>query len=256
MADVSKMVSDRVAISRTVLSSLQVHGAEVSKDLETILFPQGAPAHLTVADVLVALAGALSQATTGLRDADLAHAAELSDDDAPRTARDQAIIDLRAGLMSIRGALSAVFGGGILTAYGLTGETPEEPDLLLHRASSVQGLLAERPIVEPSKQAGVTVDAKALGHSLEGPMKRLAAALGDVRREEREAQLTLKARNDATAVWNSRYQGVADAATGIFELVGQGTLADLVRPTARRRAGLAEQGDLPASPPAEPAKTT
>jgi hypothetical protein len=110
--------------------------------------------------------------------------------------------------------------------------------------------------VEQAKQVGVTVDTKALGHSLEASVKRLRTALGDVRREEREAQLTLKARNEAATVWNTRYQGVADTATGIFELVGQADLADLVRPTARRRAGVTEQSDLPASPAAEPAKPT
>lgn len=254
MADVSKMVSDRIAISRTVLSSLQVHGPEVSQDLEKILFPSGAPAHLTVSELLGALAGALHHATSALRDADLAHAAELSDDEAPRAARDQGVLDLRARLMSLRGTLSSVFGSATVTAYGLAGDTPEDADLLLHRASSVAGLLAERPLVEPPKQAGVTVDGKALGHSLEEPMKRLRAALGDVRREEREAQLTLKQRNEAAAVWNTRYQGVADAATGIFELVGQADLADRVRPTARRRAGATEESDLPASsaPAGEP----
>ncbi|MEO5729383.1 MAG: hypothetical protein ABIV93_20500 [Byssovorax sp.] len=248
------MVSDRVAVSRTVLSSLHVHGAEVSEALEKLLFPKGPPAHLTVERLLAALGQVLEQARSELMTADLANAAELADDEAPRAARDQAIADVRARLISIRGTLSAVFGSGILTTYGLGGETPDDVDLLAHRAASVASLLAERPIVEKPKQAGVTVDAAALAQSLQQPMKNLTAALGDVRREEREAQLTLKARNAALAVWNARYQGVADVATGLFELVERGDLADLVRPTARRRAGLAEQADLPASPAADPAK--
>ena len=68
----------------------------------------------------------------------------------------------------------------------------------------------------------------------------------------REAQLTLKARNEAVGIWNAVYQGVADVVTGIFELVRRADLADLVRPTARRRAGVAEQGDL-AEDPTKPA---
>lgn len=255
MTNVSKMVSDRSAISRTVLSSLQVHGAEVSGSLEQLLFPGGLPPHLTVAQVLEALGNVLDQARTDLTRADLAHAAELADDAAPRAARDQAIVDVRARLISIRGTLSSVFGSGILPAYGLAGETPDDAELLSHRAANVAHLLAERPIVEPPKQAGVTVHALALAHSLQEPMKSLTVALGDVGREEREAQLTLKARNEASAVWSARYQGVADVVTGIFELVGRRDLAELVRPTSRRRAGVAEQGDLAASPAAEPAKT-
>lgn len=123
--------------------------------------------------------------------ADLANAAGLADDEAPRAARDQAIADVRARLISIRGTLTAVFGSGILTTCGLGGETPDDADLLAHRAASVASLLAERPIEEKPKQPGVTVDAAALAQSLQQPMKNLTAALGDVRREEREAQLTL-----------------------------------------------------------------
>ncbi len=246
------MVSDRIAIARTVLSSLSVHGAEVSDDLEKILFPDGAPAHLTVAMVLTALGATIERATSALREADLANAAELADDDAPRAARDQGVSDLRARIISIRGTLSSVFGNAIVGVYGLAAETPEDADLLVHRATSIASLLASRPLVEKAKHDGVTVDAALLGKSLEKPIAHLTAALADVRREEREAQLTLKARNAAAVVWNTRYQGVADAVTGVFEIVGQADLADRVRPTARRRAGIAETADLPASPPVPP----
>ncbi len=254
MAGVSKMVSDRIAVSRTVLSSLHVHGTEVSEALEKRLFPQGPPPNLTVAMVIEALGKVLERAGDGLATADLAHAAELADDEAPRTARDQAIAAVRARLISIRGTLSSVFGASLLSTYGLAGETPEDPELLAHRAANVAKLLADRPIVEQPKQDGVTVHALALAQSLQEPMKKLTLALGDVDRETREAQLTLKARNEASVGWNADYQGVADTATGIFELVRRGDLADLVRPTARRRAGMTEQGDLPASPAVDPAK--
>ena len=81
----------------------------------------------------------------------------------------------------------------------------------------------------------MTVNAAALARSLQQPIADLSAALADVGREVREAQLTLKARNDAVASCNGVDQGVADAVTGIFELVRRGDLADLVRPTAPRR---------------------
>jgi hypothetical protein len=200
--------------------------------------------------VLTALGASLQRSGSELRDADLAHAAELSDDDAPRAAREQGIITLRARLIGLRGTLSSVFGNGILSAYGLAGETPEDADLLLHRAASVADLLAKRPLAEVPLHEGVTIDAIALGHSLAKPIKHLTDALADVKREEREAQLTLKARNESAAAWNTRYQGIADTATGIYEAVGHTDLADRVRPTARRRAGVAEAADLPAPAPA------
>ncbi|MEO7328508.1 MAG: hypothetical protein ABI193_08020 [Minicystis sp.] len=243
MTDVSKMVADRVAISRTVLSSLDVHGSEVAQNLGELLFPKGAPKALTVEALIKALHEALSRSVTELSRADIAHAQELSDDEAPRLAREAAIVDVREQLISLRGTLSSVYGGEILKAYGLTGETPTDPELLLHRAEGVAAQLDERPLVEKAKQAGVTVDPRALSHALRAGTKKLKTALGDVRREEREAQLTLTRRNEAMATWNTHYQGVADTTTGIFELVGRGDLAERVRPTMRRRAGLTEDGD-------------
>jgi hypothetical protein len=68
-----------------------------------------------------------------------------------------------------------------------------------------------------------------------------------VRREEREAQLTREARNAALVRWNGSYQGLADVVTGLFELAGKPALAERVRPTARRRAGLTEDADMEGS---------
>lgn len=104
--------------------------------------------------------------------------------------------------------------------------------------------LENRPITEKPKQLGVKVDGKLLGQTLRVAAEQLEEALADVRREERELQLTQKRRNETMATWNARYPGVADVATGLFELAGRGDLADLVRPTARRRAGLTEEGDV------------
>jgi hypothetical protein len=255
MAEVSKMVADRVAISRTVLSSIEVHGADVAADLEKMLFPNGAPKKLTVELFLKALHGALAASVEDLRAADLAHTQELSDDDAPREARDAAISELREKIIGVRGTLASVYGASILKAYGLSGETPTEPNLLLHSASSAASLLQSRPLIEKPKQEGVQVDPKALASSLAAAEERLKSALDDVRREKREAQLTQKRRTEALSQWNGRYQGVADTATGLYEISGHMDLAELVRPTARRRAGLTEEEDVaegePATPPEE-----
>ncbi|MBI2569736.1 MAG: hypothetical protein HYV63_22255, partial [Candidatus Schekmanbacteria bacterium] len=52
---------------------------------------------------------------------------------------------------------------------------------------------------------------------------------------------------------DSTYQGVATALEGLYRLAGRADLADLVRPTARRRQGLPEPADTaPAPAPAPP----
>jgi hypothetical protein len=71
----------------------------------------------------------------------------------------------------------------------------------------------------------------------------LRKSLGDIEREKREAQLTLNAKNEAMAAWGPGYQGVADAVAALFVIGGRADLADKVRPTARRRAGLPEAED-------------
>lgn len=255
MADVSKMVAARVAISRTVISSLEVHGADVSAELAKILFPKGSPKQLTVEGFVQALAGALQRSVDDLVQADRAHAQELSDDDAPRAARDSSVADVREQLINLRSTLLAVYGPSVLKAYGLAGETPEDAEMLLSRANNTASLLTTRELSEKPRQKGVTVDPKALAKSLSASAKVLEKALGDVRREEREGQLTRQKRDSAALVQSGRYQGVADLATGIFELCGRSGLADVVRPTARRRAGLVEAADEVSeesdAPPAE-----
>jgi hypothetical protein len=243
VASISKMVSDRADISHAVVSSLTVHGTEIAAEAEQILFPDGLPKHLTVAQLFAALAGALDRSVTELTAADLANAQELSDDDAPRAARDAGVIDVRDRLINARGVLSSVYGAAILKAYGLGGETPDDPQQLVHRATNAATLLTTRALTEKAKQEGVAVDAKAIGRALAAAVKQLEAALGDVQREEREAQLTLKRRNAAMTAWNAHYQGVADVVTGFFELTGRADLAELVRPTVRRRAGLTDAAD-------------
>ncbi|HZF47381.1 MAG TPA: hypothetical protein VE093_01965 [Polyangiaceae bacterium] len=244
MSDVSKMVADRTAVARTVLSSIEVHGAEISADLTAILFPGGPPNPLTVKAFVSALHDALAASVKDLCDADLAHAQELADDDAPRAARDAAVAQLRDQVIGLRGTLSSVYGPAILKAYGLAGETPEDPNLLLHRAENTAALLASKPITEKPKQDGVTLDISKLVAALNAKSKELKDALDAVKREERQGQLTRSRRDQASNTVSARYQGVADAMTGLYELTGRADLADLVRPTARRRAGLVEEADV------------
>jgi hypothetical protein len=213
------------------------------------------PDKLTVADFITAFHGALDRTTAGMAQADIDHAQELADDEAPRLSRDTAMTSLREQMMGLRGTFTTVYGAGILGAYGLGGDTPDDAELLLQRATHTAQLLKSRPITEKPRQLGIIIDAAALATALETTAQQLRTALADVRREEREAQLTQARRDEAIARWNQHYQGVADTITGLYELAGRAELADRVRPTARRRAGMTEDADVPAEPatPATPA---
>lgn len=244
MSNVSKMVADRLAISATVMTSLSVHGASAAPAIEAILFPDGPPESLTVRDFLKALHDSLERNRNQLRDADLAHAAELADDEAPRAARDAAVAALRGTLTALRGNMINIYGSAVAVAYGVPSPIPESDDLLIRAATTVEQKLRERALTEASKNAGFAVDRAAVADVLKGLLAEVGAAAADVEREKREAQLTLKAKSAALSQWSTIYQGVADATAGLYALAGLSELSDLVRPTARRRAGLTEEEDM------------
>ncbi|MCC6555630.1 MAG: hypothetical protein IT372_21930 [Polyangiaceae bacterium] len=222
------------------MSSLEVHGPEVVPALEALLFPEGAPPQLTVAGVLQALHAVLARNRDRLSAADLAHAAELADDEAPRAARDEGLAGLRTLLTSTRATIANNFGPAVLTAYGIPSPIPDAGDLLLRTATLIEDKLRTRPLVEPSLQPGVTVNPIAIANAIKEKLDAVSGALADVERERREAQLTLEAKTGALAEWSLVYPFVDAVTTSCYEVARRNDLADVVRPTARRRAGQTE----------------
>jgi hypothetical protein len=251
MSDVSKAVANRMAITRTLTSAIEVHGPEVVAALEVALFPEGVPANCDVRVLFAALGAFAQRAIDDVAAKDLTHAVELADDAGPRQEREVAKTALRESIFGVRSMLEGIFGSSIVQVYGLAGDTPVEADELLHMASAAEQLLRNRELVEKPLRAGISVDMKAIANELKTHIDALNKALGDVRREEREAQVTRDARNGSLTAWSTSYQGIADVVTGFFELAGRVALAERVRPTARRRAGLedpAEQQPAPETP--------
>lgn len=243
MADVSKAVSDRLAIARTLTSAIDVHGAEVIVGLEAALFPDGAPQNVNLQVFFAALRAYVQRSTDDLSGKDQAHAVEMADDAGPREARDTAKAAVREGIIGTRATLEGVYGSTILAAYGLVGSTPDDADELMQMASTTETLLRERTIVEKPLRVGVSVNAMVIADDLKDRIQALRNALGAVRREEREAQVTRQARNEALEGWDKCYRSTADVVTGLFEMANKSEWADRVRPTARRRAGSPEPAD-------------
>jgi hypothetical protein len=211
--------------------------------IEKALFPKGVPPNLTVAGVLSALGAHLQARADALVTADKAHAAELADDDAPRAAREEGVSETRGYLVSLRANLAGNYGPEIAVAYGLDAALPEDAAALANLAGKVEHLLRSRPLAEPPKRASLKLDPIAAADDLKALGDGLRKSLGDVEREKREAQLTQNAKNATMAAWGPAYQGVADAVAALFVIGGRADLADKVRPTARRRAGLPEVED-------------
>ncbi|HVK71469.1 MAG TPA: hypothetical protein VM694_43750 [Polyangium sp.] len=243
MSQPSKLIADRVAISRTVLASLNEHTPDIAKELEAALFPEGPPRDVTVGGFLHALRDLLARSTEAMFAADLAHTRELADDDAPRALAEERLEVLKALLLSLRTTLASTYGVPVAAAYGIPSQIPDDPEVLLRVASTIERLLRDRPLVEPPKIRSLAIAPLAVSEDLGFAIVDLRRALADVDREKREAVLSQSTKNLAMARWLSTYQGVTEAACGLYALAGHAALAEGIRPTARRLAGLPEEED-------------
>lgn len=243
MSQHSKAVADRVAIARTVLSSLEDHAAETGKTLDEVLFPEGRPETLSTEAFLRALRGLLANATESMSAADREHSRELADDDAPRARLEEHAEMLRALLISLRATLSSTYGAVVAASYGLPTVIPAEPEALLVVGTAVAKLLRDRPLVEPPKIKSLAIAPLAVAEDLSLANAELKRALAEVDREKREAIVSQNAKTLAMGRWLSVYQGVAECAAGLYALSGHTGMADSIRPTARRLAGIPEEDD-------------
>jgi hypothetical protein len=234
------MVADRVAITNTVVTAIHVHGPEIFPIVEKALFPAGPPNNLKVADVITAFGAHLERTTTSLVNTDRAHTTELADDDGIREERDERTVDLKDLLSTLRSNLIRNYGAIVAGAYALGAALPDDAPALLLLAGNVENLLRTRALVEPGKNQSLKINAVLAADDVKNSAAALRTALGDVEREKREAQLTQGAKNEAMATWGATYPAVADGAAAFFALGGRPDLAQRVRPTARRRAGLPE----------------
>jgi len=243
MSQASKVVADRVAISRTVLASLYERAPEIARALDSALFPEGAPRALTTEGFLHALRDLLARATESMSAADLAHTRELADDVAPRELLEERIELLKSLLVSLRATLASTYGPTVAAAYGIPSQIPEEPEALLRHASATERLLRERSLTEPPKIRSLAIAPLAVSEDLGLAIADLKRALADVNREKREAIMSQSAKNLAMTRWSEVYQGVTEVACGLYGLAGHAELVDSIRPTARRLAGLPEEED-------------
>ena len=143
--------------------------------------------------------------------------------------------------------------------FGNAAEKWPQIDTLVRFASNVEELLRTRPLTETAKKKSLSIDAIDAADDVKEAREALETALGHVEREKRESQLTQAAKNNAMDDWSSVYPRSADCIAALFALAGREELANAVKPTARRRAGLTESPDNPEvpalPPPAAPPST-
>jgi hypothetical protein len=254
----SKLVTDREKSSRAVAAAAGTHAAAVGEALAKAL-AQHLKAGETMPNValLVQLLGRNIQAdSAALVKADKAHEAELSDDDAPRRARDEAFEKVRSLLVDLRSGVDSAYGAAGLGVLGLKGETPSDPSAVAGAAAAALEALqdAKRKLPKP-RRAGNKLDRAAYVEELTAELPPLQKALAKVANEDREKEATQRAKDQAFATNDRTFTRGAALLASLAAAAGLDDLADKVRPSGRRPGRTAAEdedaaGD--ASPEATP----
>jgi len=231
----SKQVTDRKKSALAVASAGRTHTGDVSASLRGLLSPYLKKGEdLPDIALLVELtARALDSAEATMSAADEANLRELSDDDAPRRARDEAAAALSDELVALREWLTGLYGPGALKSLGFSSATPEDPVVLERFAGEVISGIQAKPLPKP-RYKGVKWDPTETIAKIETLRTDLQSHLADVAREVREAEATLRAKVDAIVAYDERFSGVATFLVGLFRLAGETALAERVRPSSRR----------------------
>jgi len=251
MSKMSKEVENRLKVSEKVVASARAHRDKVASILaERVVAEEGTNPATTVAaykGIINSLALLLERASQRLEQKELGYTAEQADDVEPRKKRDAELPSCIAFMLKLRGNIQTNLGVEALKTYGLQGETPRVPSVLLRHMRNVANLLDEKP-VSISNDVGGTFDTTLAANSVRNKAAAFEAILGDVTREERELEGALVERDRMVNAWVDTYQGVANALVGLYRLAGYTEFAERVRPTRRTTSGEDPGPELPPAP--------
>lgn len=244
MAKISRLSGNMYAIHGNIASSVRVNSYTLSKRVEAKLFPGGVPSSVGVEDVIHALVEVLTRRYETFAELDRRVASELSRDRFLRGDRDVCVVELRQGVIAIRGVIEGFWGRGACRSMGLVGETPERPwDLLIYARQVHRGL--EAGLADHKPLLGISVpDTAELAAGLKMKIDALDAKLSELGLEERGTQAAQNERGEAVEDWNRHYVPVASIVENLYRLADMPAHAERVRPTTRRKAGEAEAMDL------------
>lgn len=233
----AKQVTDRESSAESVAAAADTHHDKIRQAFEE-KFGKHLEGNEKLPDfglVLLLVGRALRATSEALVEASRVHDAELSDDAAPREARDGAVAELVSLTVGIRSTVDTVYGQAGLKALGIDGRTPTDSKAVLEHGRNLIQQLGNPKLVWPKAlQSGVKLDPSVWIGELEGPVKRLGEARKDVAREEREAQATGVAKSQAMSANDVLFSEGAGFISSALALVGEHDLAKKTRPSTRR----------------------
>lgn len=244
MAKVSQRSAFKLAIQRNVESAMRNNIDELEGRIEEVIFREGVPDTLTVRDVLMALPLVLKRDYLEFEKYDHRVSLESAEDRVAREHRGEAIVDLRECIIDTRSIVEGFWGSRAVRFLTLTGETPRQPDSLVTYARNVEQKLSQGLDRFELRLNANPPSAEQLAAELDQRINTLAEALEAVEDDVRETQDAQQARNRAAEAWDDHYVPTATIVEHLFRLGGMPEHAERVRPTTRRRSGLAEEEDL------------
>ena len=233
----SKQVTDRQKSARAVVAAAETHAADIATGVKRELSP-----HLhkgeTFPDVALLvrlISRRLHADVTALVDADQAHEKELSDDAAPREDRDTAASKIRSILVDVRAAVDATYGAKGLTLLGLDQAVPVDPSVLATTADAISKALRDASIkLAKPKRAGMKIDRAAFADEIDAELPALKKALANVAKEEREREVTQRAKNAAMEKNDATFSRGAGWLAASCMVAGLDDIGSKVRPSGRR----------------------
>ncbi len=233
----SKLVTDREKSARAVAAAAETHAAEIAARVSLELEPHLGPGEaLPDSGLLVRLIGRKILAdNAALVARDREHEKELADDAGPREARDDAASKVRSALVDLRGAVESTYGAPGLTLLGLSDAIPVDPTVIAATASSVVKALKDADIKLPKpKRAAMKLDRAAFAVDVAEDLPALQKALARVAKEDREKEITQRAKNEAMARNDSTFTSGASFVAASCLVAGLVDIAAKVRPSGRR----------------------
>ncbi len=232
----STMVAARKKSSEVVLSAIGSHGQEMADFMGGKYSPHLEEGQvMPFATQLQLFEKELIRLTQQLRQAERRNRTQKARESKARTRRDAHVQEVNTKVARVRRTVSGVFNDGEMVEIGLSRRNARDSEVLLEQAASLVVNL-ERPDLELSAEqlGGVDVDASVLAQDIKPCADKLQQSLTELRREQRQTEATLFAKNEAMDEFNHGFLWIARSVESLLQLAGLPEQAGRVRPSSRR----------------------
>ncbi len=251
----SKVVANRQKATDIAIGAAKTYGPVVAPKVDALFFKRSTPTFRSI-DVFDACADILDFSIKDYVNSDRDVALERWDDKYAGQDHDDGIAKCREAIIGLKNSLNAVFYDGKADEYGLRGETSHDPKLLASTVKNVINLLKEKPDMGKPRSGFAAPDIQEIIRGLEENVKALETSSKSSVKERGEYKLAIRNRDLKGEDWERIYGNVAGILSHLFSIGKRDDLADLVKPTSRKKSGKEEPGEeIPQEQPPAPNTT-